>query len=179
MQVWSIYTVACAHMWDYSFNEWCRLRTANKSVITCLGLWWQSLCWWQLSENEQERITFAFHPALAWSPLCRGHLGRNATILPVIKLLIQPQCAHSHLIFQSIHGLVSFHTATASYPPIPAESKGEEPLLKHLSHERDHRVHRDTTFSYFIYFIGLSLSDPGRWSNILRITFVLRSLPLG
>lgn len=109
MQVWSICTVACAQKWDYSLNEWCRLPKANKSVITCLGLWWQSLCWWHLSENEAGRITFTFHLALAWSPLHRGHLGRNATILPVIKLLIQPHCADFHLIFQSIHGHISLH----------------------------------------------------------------------
>lgn len=113
MQVWSICTVACAHKWDYSLNEWCRLPKANKSVITCLGPWWQSLCWWQLSGNEEERITFTFHRALAWSSLHRGHLGRNATILPVIKLLIQPQCVDFDLIFQSISGLISLHAAFA------------------------------------------------------------------
>lgn len=149
MQVWSMCTVASAHKWDYSLNEWCSLPKANKSVITCLGPWWQSLCWCQLSRNEEERITFTFHLALAWSSLHRGHLGRNATILPVIKLLIQPQCADFHLIFQSIPCLISLHAAIASLPPITNESKGEKPLLEQLRHGRSQRL-KFTVIQHFL-----------------------------
>lgn len=165
MHVWSICTWARAHKWDYSLNEWCSQPKANKSVITCLGPWWQSLCWWQRSGNEEERITYTFHLALAWSSLHRGHLGRNATILPVIKLLIQPQRAHFHLILQSIRRLISLPAAVASQPPhYDRKQRWEEP-------EPLTEVHRESAFSYFTHFYRLQQETIlGKWSGIVRVT---------
>lgn len=154
MQVWSICPVASAHKWDYSLNEWCSLPKANKSVIKCLGPWWQSLCWWQLCGKEEERITFTFHLALAWSPRHRGHLGWNATILPVIKLLIQAQCTDFHLICQRIHGLLSLHAAIASQPPIMTERKGEKPLLSQSQHRRNNRIKFTVIQRFLISYIS-------------------------
>lgn len=113
---------------------------------------------WQLSGNEEERITFTFHPALAWSSCHRGHLGWNATILPVIKPLIQPQCADSHLIFL-VKLLIALSVAIASSQCITTKSKDETPPLQKRG-EAEIEACCDSTFSYFRQLKGLKRNHP-------------------
>lgn len=70
-------------------------------------------------------IALTSRPARGRSSDCRGHLGGNATILPVIKLLIRLR----HVDFGS-----SFKESPACLPFLHVarmtETEGEKPLLE-------------------------------------------------
>lgn len=176
MQVWCICTVACAQHWDDSLNEWYTLPKANKSVITCPGSLWQSLCWWQLCGNEEGRITLTFQLALPWSS--RGHLGWNATILPVIKLLIKLRCPNLLLISQSLRAVVSLRAAIASQSAIMTEEHKIEilPWICNDTRKPQIELHSDPTF---YTFSGLRL-DKNTWlvKQYPGNDFVIHTLPL-
>lgn len=82
-------------------------------------------------------IALTFRPACSWSSDCRGHLGRNATILPVIKLLIRLQHTdfgssfkesphhHCHHRLQFLHACQCIIIL-----PVTTGPKGDKPLLE-------------------------------------------------
>lgn len=78
-------------------------------------------------------IALTFRPARGWSSDCRGHLGRNATILPVIKLLIRLQRTDFGSSFKESPPppppSISAHCQCIIILPVTTGPEGDKPLL--------------------------------------------------
>lgn len=102
-------------------------------------------------------IALTFRLARSWSFDCRGHLGRNATILPVIKLLIRLRHADFGSSFKEPpppSRLPFLHAASASLShPWRLEAKV---INLCWSYDSEIEVSCDPALSHFTHLLGLN-----------------------
>lgn len=114
-------------------------------------------------------IALTSRPARRRSSDCGGHLGRNATILPVIKLLIRLRHADFGSSFKKFPGHLQFLHAANALLSNPQRLKLK--VRNHCwSHDSQTEASRDPGLSHFTHLPNLNKKIlPGRDSNLQEI----------